>query len=82
MLVYFILTTLFALTLRVVASYDFFFLYADRDHNGKIDSNDIERIRNPAWHREWTSFDISEFLPINKRDFNLFIHGMKLCKLT
>ena len=63
--------------LPFVASYDFFFMYSDRDHNGQIDSEDLKRIRNPAWHKEWNSFDITEFLPINKLDFKLFINGKK-----
>ena len=62
--------------LPIVASYDFFFLYADRDHNGKIDSGDIEKIRNPAWHMEWNTFNISNFLPIEEQDFMMFIQGI------
>ena len=61
----------------IVVSYDFFFLYSDRDHNGKIDKEDVKKIRNPAWHKEWSSFDIHEFLPINELDFQLFIQGKR-----
>ena len=62
----------------LVLSYDFFFLYSDRDHNGKIDNEDIKKIRNPSWHKEWIALDIHEFLPINELDFQLFIHGKRL----
>jgi len=77
MYTYFNLNTFVLLLIPFVASYDFFFLYADRDHDGKIDINDIERIRNPAWLREWNSFDISKFLPIGERDFQLFIEELE-----
>ena len=69
---------LLVLLMKYVASYDFFFLYADRNHNGKIDKADIEIIRNPAWHKEWNLFEISTFLPIEERDFAQFIIGTLL----
>ena len=78
MSMYFNLNICALLLIPFVASYEFFFLYADRDHDGKIDARDIEKIRNPAWLKEWNSFDISKFLPIEEQDFQLFIEGIKI----
>ena len=78
MCIYYSLNTCVLFFIPFVASYEFFFLYADRDHDGKIDFKDIEKIRNPAWLREWNSFDISKFLPIGEQDFQLFIEGMNV----
>ena len=78
MSMYFALNTCALFFIPFVASYDFFFLYTDRDHDGKIDVSDIEKIRNPAWLKEWNSFDISKFLPIEEQDFQLFIEGINI----
>ena len=78
MCMYFNLNTCALFFIPFVASYEFFFLYADRDHDGKIDVKDIEKIRNPAWLKEWNSFDISKFLPIEEHDFQLFIEGINI----
>ena len=78
MCMYFNLNTCALFFIPFVVSYEFFFLYADRDHDGKIDVKDIEKIRNPAWLKEWNSFDISKFLPIGEQDFQLFIAGIDI----
>ena len=72
------LFSIFGLSITLVpfvASYDFFFLYGDRDHNMQIDTNDIKKIRNPAWQKEWNSFDINKFLPISEFEMKLFLSG-------
>ena len=55
--------------------YQWFFRYGDRDRDGKIDNKDITLIRNPAWLKEWDSFGINEFLPVDEFDFQTFIEG-------
>ena len=55
--------------------YAYFFLYGDRDHDGIIDHQDINAIRNPAWITEWHSFGMNEFLPVDEFEFEIFIAG-------
>ena len=55
-----------------------FYLYGDRDHDGKIDHDDIQKIRNPVYLHEWNSFGLNEFLPIRESEFYLFMSGKYL----
>ena len=52
-----------------------FFLYADRNHDGIIDGEDIEKIRNPVYLNEWNSFGINKHLPIVETEFYSFMKG-------
>ena len=55
--------------------YQWFFRYGDRDRDGKIDNGDITLIRNPVWLKEWHTFGINEFLPVDEFTFQTFIEG-------
>ena len=55
--------------------YQWFFRYGDRDRDGKIDDGDITLIRNPVWLKEWHTFGINEFLPVDEFTFQMFIEG-------
>ena len=68
--------------IQLTTPYAWFFWYADRDHSGQIDHQDIDIIRNPAFLKEWHSFGINEFMPIDELEFEIFIAGTLVCEFN